>query len=88
MWRCKQVSQALADGKYWDLPPRKRWALRLHAAICPVCGFFNRYVMMMQDATRHYLKHEQEDTPPEHLRLPADAKKKIAATLKSTDPRS
>ncbi|GEM_PF-361670 len=85
MLRCKQVSKALADKKYWELPLRQRIGLRLHVFCCIVCGPFNRFLMLMQDATRHYLQHEQQDTPPDDLRLPPESKKSILDALHSTD---
>ncbi len=81
MLRCKQVSDALASDNYWDLPLKKRIGLRLHVFFCVVCGPFNRFVMLMQDTKRHYLKHEQEDAPPPHLCLTSDAKKRLLESL-------
>lgn len=81
MLRCKQVSEALASDNYWELPLRKRIGLRLHVFFCVVCGPFNRFIMLMQDAKRHYLKHEQEDPPPPHLCLSCDAKKRLVESL-------
>jgi hypothetical protein len=82
MLRCKQVSDALASTPYWELPLRKRIGLRLHVALCLVCGPFNRYIMLMQDATRHYLQHEQTDLPPEEMRLSNDARERIARVVR------
>ncbi len=82
MLRCKQVSDALASSKYWDLPLRKRIGLRLHVAFCLVCGPFNRFLMLWQDSTRHYLKHEQEDPPPPDMKLSEDARKRMCETLR------
>ncbi len=81
MLRCKQVSQALASSKYWDLPLRKRIGLRMHVVLCLVCGPFNRFVMLMQDASRHYRKHEMNGTPPDNMKLPDDAKQRIQEAL-------
>lgn len=78
MLRCKQVSDALASSKYWELPLRKRIGLRLHVALCIVCGPFNRFVMLMQDVTRQYIKHEQNDPPPSDLKLSEDARRRIS----------
>jgi len=81
MLRCKQVSAALASRKYWDLPLRKRIGLRLHVALCIFCGPFNRFIMLMQDATRQYLQHEQDDPPPPDMKLSDDARKRIFEAL-------
>ena len=58
MLTCKQVSNALADKDYASLSPVKRAALKLHVALCAVCGRYNHQVMIMQDATRNYRTHE------------------------------
>ena len=82
MLRCKQVSDALSNGKYWDLPLRQRIGLKMHVCLCFVCGPFNRFIMLMQDTTRHYLAHEQSDAPPSSMSLSDDAKKRMASSLK------
>ncbi len=81
MLRCKQVSKALADKKYWELPLHQRIGLRLHVGLCVICGPFNRFVMLMQDAVRHYLQHEQSNPPPENMRLPPESKERMKANL-------
>lgn len=83
MLRCKQVSEALASKNYWELPLRKRIGLRLHVFFCLVCGPFNRFIMLMQDTTSSYLKHEQEDPPPPELSLSTDAKERILKSVQS-----
>lgn len=83
MLRCKQVSNALASHKYWELPLRKRIGLRLHVVLCIFCGPFNRFLMLWQDATKHYLKHEQNDPPPANMKLSDDARKRIFDALNS-----
>ena len=85
MLRCKQVSAALASDKYWELPLRKRIGLRLHVFLCIFCGPFNRFIMLMQDHTRHYLKHEQEDRPAADMCLPEDAKQRILEKMKQEE---
>ena len=82
MLRCKQVSDALASAPYWQLPWRKRVGLRLHVGLCLVCGPFNRFIMLMQDATRQYLRHEQSDPPPKGMRLSSEARERIAKAVR------
>ncbi len=82
MLRCKQVSEALASVNYWELPLRKRIGLRLHVFFCMVCGPFNRFIMQMQDTTRHYLSHEQSDTPSPDMCLPKEARQRIVDRIK------
>jgi RNase P subunit RPR2 len=81
MLRCKQVSDALAKGKYYDLPLRERIGLKTHVFLCVFCGRFNRFIMGMQDMTRSYLKHEQEDAPTADLCLTHEAKSRICETV-------
>lgn len=81
MLRCKQVSDALASGKYWALPRHKRIGLHVHVALCLICGPFNRFVMLMQDATRFYKKHEQEDPPPADFCLSEEKKRRMVEAM-------
>ncbi len=83
MLRCKQVADALASGTYWELPLYKRVGLRAHVALCFLCGPFHRFIMLMQDATRHYREHEMCDPPPADMKLSETARQRIADALKS-----
>jgi hypothetical protein len=60
MLTCKQVSKSLSEKDYQDLPPLKKFMLKLHVALCIVCGKFNRQVMESQDMCRHYKNRESE----------------------------
>ena len=82
MLRCKQVAEALASGKYWELPRRKRIGLRIHVFLCLVCGPFNRFLMLFQDATRYYARYEETSPPPPELSLTDDAKTRIKQSLR------
>lgn len=66
MWRCKHVADALAEHHYWQLPWLKRVGLKLHVAVCVVCGRYHRQVMLMQDIADKFARQEQggEDAPP------------------------
>jgi len=63
MLTCKQVSDALAQQDYATLSRVKRSGLKLHVALCVVCGKYNRQVMIMQDAARAFRRRE-ESAPP------------------------
>jgi len=84
MLRCKQVSDALANGKYYKLPLRQRIGLKTHVFLCVFCGRFNRFIMSMQDLTRSYLNHEQSDAPPADMRLSEQARHRICERVKET----
>lgn len=59
MLRCKQVSDALAAHRYWEMSWRQRLGMRLHVLLCAVCGRYNRQVMDLQDASREYTRFEE-----------------------------
>jgi hypothetical protein len=82
MWRCKQVSDALRNGKYWNLPWHRRLGLHIHVWLCMVCGKYNRQVMVMQDGVREYLRHEAEDTPPPEMCLSSEARERLRRSMK------
>lgn len=58
MFTCKQVSNALSKEEYAQMPPMRRFFLRLHVKLCVVCGKFNRQVMDSQQMCRCYREHE------------------------------
>ncbi|HMO04727.1 MAG TPA: hypothetical protein PKC67_06495 [Kiritimatiellia bacterium] len=58
MLTCKQVSNALARKDYAAMSPLERLGLRIHIALCAVCGRYNRQVMIMQDAARAFRRRE------------------------------
>ena len=60
MFTCKQVSKTLAKNDYEKLPPLKKCLLKMHVALCVVCGKFNRQVMDSHDMCRHYKEREHE----------------------------
>ena len=47
----------MKDG-YYNLSPLKKCMLKLHIALCVVCGKFNRQVMDSHDMCRGYKKNE------------------------------
>ncbi|HMP77484.1 MAG TPA: hypothetical protein PKE12_14400 [Kiritimatiellia bacterium] len=83
MWRCKHVADALAKHHYWELPWARRVGLKLHVALCAVCGRFHRQVMIMQDAAHHFHDHEQADDPTLRIPMPDESKRKLREKLKS-----
>lgn len=75
MWMCRQVAKALAEGNYEELPPLRKFGLKLHVKLCGMCGKFHRQVMDFQDAARLFREHEAkgELSPPKEC-LPNDCK--------------
>jgi len=60
MLTCKQVSHALSEEDYENLPPMRKFFLKLHVKLCIFCGKFNRQVMDTQDMCRCYKAREDE----------------------------
>jgi hypothetical protein len=81
MLRCKQVSDALAAHRYWELPWHQRLGMRLHVLLCFVCGRYNRQIMDVQDAARGYLDHEEATGEHTGSGLSADRRDKIRKLL-------
>lgn len=63
MFTCKQVSNALSREDYENLPPMRRFFLKLHVRLCVFCGRFNRQVMDSQDMCRSFKAHEDVLSP-------------------------
>ena len=81
MLTCKQVSKALAEQDYLELPFFKRMMLRLHVGICFVCKKYNSNVMLFQDMGRAFQRYEETDT---ETVAPQEAKSKWAHAIQST----
>lgn len=65
IWRCKHVADALAERHVGQLSFGQRLALRIHVALCVVCGRYHRQVMAMQDiADKLHQAEENGTTPP------------------------
>jgi len=82
---CKQVSKALRDHRYYELPWYRRWGLQFHVGICAICGRYHRQVMALQDGIREFLDREEEDQPYEDMRLTPEARERIAGTLSDSE---
>ncbi len=73
MLTCKQVSKALAESDYKELPLYKRLLLRFHITICFICKGYNKNVMRFHDMARAFRRYEDEKTAEA---APENAKKK------------
>ncbi len=81
---CKQVSNHLSKEDYAKLSPFRKFTLKLHVLICPVCGKYNQQVMKFQDMARTFRKQEEdflEDDRPESPHLNEDSKKRMAELI-------
>ena len=76
MLTCKQVSKALAENRFYELPLRRKVGLFLHAFICPFCGKSNRQIITFQRGIRKFLKLEEKEHFTE-VRLNSDERERI-----------
>ena len=58
MFTCKQVSRCLENKNYEDLSLLQKILLRLHIALCAVCGKYNTQVVQMHKLTRCFCDRE------------------------------
>jgi aerobic-type carbon monoxide dehydrogenase small subunit (CoxS/CutS family) len=82
MLTCKQASNALSREDYKKLPPLKKFFLRVHVFLCPICGKFNRQVMESQDMFRSF-KAKEEDLNAERPKMEQDKKDELKKLLSS-----
>jgi len=80
MLTCKQVSKALAEQDYREMPFHKRMGLRLHVALCVVCKGYNGNVMLFQDMARAFRRYEDQ-SPKDGA--PQAARNKWAASIRT-----
>jgi hypothetical protein len=67
---CKQVSNHLSKEDYDKLSPFRKFTLKFHVVICPICGAYNRQVMKFQDISRSFRKREEDFLESESPNLP------------------
>ena len=80
MLTCKQVSKALAESDYKELPLYKRLLLRFHITICFICKGYNRNVMRFHDIARAFRRYEEA---PHSGTAPKEAKEKWASSIEA-----
>lgn len=80
MFTCKQVSKTLAKCDYEELSPLKKCLLKIHVALCVVCGKFNRQVMDSHDMCRHY-KEKEDELASSRPKMDESKKKQLKALL-------
>lgn len=81
MWMCRQVAKALAESRYYELPLHRRIGLKIHIALCAVCGKYHRQVVVMQDGVKSYLEHEEADDVPSDVHIPEDVRDRLRANF-------
>ena len=84
MWRFKHVADALAEHHYWLLPWLKRVGLKVHVAVCLVCGRYHRQVMQMQELAARFGQQEQAGALPPRTQLGEEARKRLRDAVKKS----
>ncbi|MBN2683993.1 MAG: hypothetical protein JXR40_01825 [Pontiellaceae bacterium] len=82
MIACKQVANALAKHRYYELPWWRRIPMFVHIKLCVVCGKHHRQVVTMQKGVHDYLEHEEKGETALCMHLSDEAKKRMEAALK------
>ena len=59
---CKQVADLLIAREDRALPVADRVALRLHLAVCVACPVFERQLLTMRKALRHWRHYTENQT--------------------------
>jgi len=80
MLSCKESSQLISQSLDRALSVRERLALRLHLLICDVCSRFVKQMNLLRLAMRRMTQQMEQD---EDLKLPPDARKRIADKIES-----
>ena len=62
MLTCKQVSKALAENRFYELPLRRKIGLFMHAFICPFCGKANRQIITFTEGYSQIFTVRRERT--------------------------
>lgn len=84
MWMCRQVAKALAEHNYRELPRYRRIGLKIHVALCAMCGKYHRQVMYMQDGVRGFLEEESAGDIAPDVHLSDDAKERIKNRMRES----
>ena len=85
MLSCRQVSNALEQDDYANLNWFSRRMLKLHVALCVVCGKYNRQRMIMHDTIRELLSREDQEITPDEGRLTDQERENMKQVLKQAD---
>ena len=86
MLTCKQVSKALAENRFDELPPHKRMGLQLHLKFCMFCGKANTQVIQLQKGIKK-MHDKNDDELYVNVRLSDEAKNNIKEKLTTNSER-
>jgi alkylated DNA nucleotide flippase Atl1 len=79
---CRQVSKALADHRYYELPWWRRIPMFIHIRLCVMCGKSNQQIVDIQKGVHEFLDHEDADDIKHDVHLSSDARHRIESALK------
>jgi arginyl-tRNA synthetase len=74
MIACKQVSKALANHRYYELPWWRKIPMFAHIKLCVMCGKYHQQVVTMQ---------KDAGDVETHVHLSDEARKRIEDALKN-----
>lgn len=77
MLKCKQITELASKKIDTQLSLLQRLELKLHLLICKSCKIYNQQISFIQHTLFNLDQHGK------HLKLPEDAKKRIAGKIKS-----
>jgi predicted anti-sigma-YlaC factor YlaD len=80
MLSCHQASQLLSQSLDRKLSRRERMGLRLHLTLCSMCRRFGQQLVGIRSLLRRVRQQTEQD---ETVRLPAEARQRIAHALGS-----
>ena len=84
MLMCRQAAKALTKEHYYALPWHRRIGLKVHVALCAMCGTHHRQVMDMQDGVRGFLDHEDADDILPDVHLPDETRDRIQESIRQS----
>jgi hypothetical protein len=58
---CKEIAAILIAREDRDIPLKDQLGLRIHMQICESCVIFERQILTMQNAFRHWRGYEYRD---------------------------
>ena len=80
MIRCKKVSELLALKNFYDFNLLERIGVWIHMVLCPICGKFNRDIVIMQKMAREYANLDKIST----AKLSPKTKDRITRKIKES----
>lgn len=82
MLTCRQVSKALAENRYYELPWHRRVGLFMHIRLCKVCGKANQQIVDLQTGVQKFLKLEEKEHFTE-IKLTDEERQRIREKISS-----